>query len=260
MTRAAPVRFAALLALGSLLSACTVPVSAGLDERDANLVADALDRAGMEASKEPDPGTEGRYRIVVPKGDAPAAIAVLREHDLPPRYAPGIADSVGKGSLVPSQLSEHAQYVAGLGGDIERTLCTVDGVLGARVHLSVPLPSPLSERPPDKSTASVLIKYAGATPPVSEAAVKGLVSGAVATIPPENVTVVMVGRPAAAALPTRQMTYVGPIAVTRASAIWLRGALAVTTLLLLVLVSAVAILWLRMRRLLAASATAAEGS
>ncbi len=256
---ASAARTGAWVAVLTLLAACTAPVSAGLDERDANLVADALQRAGMDATKELDPATEGRYRIMVPRGDAPAAISVLREHDLPPRHAPGIADSVGKGSLVPSQLSEHAQYVAGLCGDLERTLSTIDGVLGARVHLSVPMPSPLSERPPEKSTASVLIKYAGATPPVSDLAVKGIVSGAVASISPEDVTVVMLARPAATVVPDRSITYVGPIAVTRASAAWLRGGLAITTVLLLSLVAAVTLLWLRTRRLLAAATGSAEG-
>lgn len=252
-------RYAAWMALALLLPACSVPVSAGLDERDANLVADALAHAGLDATKDPDPSVEGRYRIMVPRGDAATAISVLREHDLPPRYAPGIADSVGKGSLVPSQLSEHAQYVAGLCGDLERTLSTIDGVLGARVHLSVPMPSPLSETPPEKATASVLIKYAGASPPVSDLAVKGLVSGAVSSVSPDNVTVVMVARPAAAAVPERPITYVGPIAVTRASAAWLRGTIALTSLVLLSLVGAVAVLWFRVRRLGLAS-NASEGT
>ncbi|MFW5739409.1 MAG: hypothetical protein ACOC1F_03485, partial [Myxococcota bacterium] len=73
-----------------LLSACTAPVAGGLDERDANLVADALNRAGIEATKEIDPGTEGRYRVLVPRGETAPAIAALREHDLPPRHAPGV--------------------------------------------------------------------------------------------------------------------------------------------------------------------------
>ena len=241
-----------------LMMACSVPVAGGLDERDANLVADALNRAGIEASKDVDPGTEGRYQVLVPRGDAASAIATLREHDLPPRHAPGVIDAVGKGALVPSPLAEHAQYVAGLSGDLERSLASIDGVLGARVHLSIPADDPLSGRPPRKPTASVLLRHRGATPPVGEDAVQRLVAGAVAELAPESVTVVMVTRPAASALPDNPMSHVGPIAVARSSAGWLRGALAVSLILLIGLAATVLALWFRIRRVAAAQAIDGE--
>lgn len=260
MRLSAIARFALVLGLAGNTVACTEPVASDLEDRDANLVADALQRAGIDATKELDPATEGRSRIVVPKGDTATAITVLREHDLPPRHAPGIADSVGKGSLVPSQLAEHAQFLAGLSGDLERTFASVDGVLGARVHLSVPMPATLGERPPEKSTASVLIKHTGATPPISDAAVRGIVAGAVSTIAPDSVTVVMISRPISEALPERPVAYLGPIAVTRRSAPWLRGAFLGAVLLVLALVSSLAGLWIRTRRLLAARVPEGDGA
>ena len=248
----------ALAAFALLMVACAVPVAGALDERDANLVADALNRAGIEASKNVDPATEGRYQVLVPRGETAAAIATLREHDLPPRHAPGVIDAVGKGALVPSPLAEHAQYVAGLSGDLERSLASVDGVLGARVHLSIPPDDPLSGRPPRKPTASVLLRHRGATPPVAEDAVQRLVAGAVADLAPESVTVVMVSRPATSTLPASPMAHVGPIAVTRGSVGWLRGTLAASLLLLLGLAATVLALWLRMRRVIAAQVTDGE--
>ena len=249
MSRRIPLRaLAALPAAALLLCACSVPVAASLDERDANLVADALSRSGIEASKEIDPVTEGKYRVMVARDDAAPAIATLREHDLPPRNSPGVADSLAKNSLVPSPTAEHAAFVAGVAGDLERTLSTIDGVLGSRVHLSVPLSSPLADKPPDKPTASVLVKYAGAHPPVPEADVRRLVAGAVANLAPENVTIVMVSRPLPAPAAQRPLAHFGPIAVTRSSALWLRLHIGVTLLFLLGLVSTVLFLWIRLRR------------
>lgn len=225
-----------------------MPVAGSLDERDANQVAVALQNVGIESSKEADPAAEGHYRIVVSRDDAPSAIAAMRDHDLPPRHAPGVVDSIGKGSLVPSPLAEHAQYVAGVAGDLERTLGTIDGVLGARVHLSIPHANPLGDKPTDKPTAAVLIKYAGSAPPISESEVRRLVCGSVSSLAPENVAVVTLSRPASAAPPDRQLAHFGPIAVTRTSALWLRVHLGATFVLLLGLVGAVVFLWLRLRR------------
>ncbi len=132
-----------------------MPVAAGLDEGQANRVVVALDKAGVGADKETDPGTEGRFRVVVEKDDAPRAIAAMRDEDLPSPQVPGILDSMGKGSLVPSQLAEHAQFVAGLSGELERTLSAIDGVLGARVHLSLPDRDPLREGPRPKASSSI---------------------------------------------------------------------------------------------------------
>ncbi len=234
------------------LLSCSTPVAGGLDERDANLVADALNRSGIQATKELESGSEGGYRVVVPRGEAANAIATLREHDLPPRHVPGVIDAVGKGALVPSPLAEHAQYVAGLAGDLERSLASVDGVLGARVHLSVPAEDPLSDHPKREPTASVLLRHRGATPPVSDDQIQRLVSGAVAGLSLDRVTVVMVSRPESGSLPNRAMAQVGPISVAPASANWLKAMIGAGVAMFLILFAIILGMWLRMRRALAA--------
>ena len=238
--------------LGGLLlllaSGCSVPVAGNLEDRDANLVADALNQAGLDAVKESDPSSEGHYRISVNRDDAAQAIAELREHDLPPRHAPGLADALGRGSIVPSPTTEHAQYVAGVSGDLERTLSSVDGVLGAHVHLSVPVPNPLSDKPVERATASVLIKHIGATPPVCDADIRRIVAGAVANLRTDDVSVVMVSRPPSAATPERPLSHFGPIAVTRSSATWLRVGFSVVLALLIGLSTIVVYLWIRLRK------------
>src|SRR5438477_6199960 len=90
-----------------LVAGCTVPIAGGLDEGQANRVIVALDHAGVGGEKESDPAVEGRFRVLVERDEAPRAIAALREEDLPAPSAPGLLDALGKGSLVPSQLTEH---------------------------------------------------------------------------------------------------------------------------------------------------------
>ena len=100
--------------------------------------------ATVDATKEVDPQAEGRWRVTVARDDVPHALAVMRSEELPRARPPGVLDAVGKGALVPSEAAEHAQLVAGLDGELERTLEGIDGVLRARVHLSVPARSPPS--------------------------------------------------------------------------------------------------------------------
>ncbi|MCL2824350.1 MAG: hypothetical protein FWD57_10185, partial [Polyangiaceae bacterium] len=231
---------------------CSVPIAGGLDERDANLVADALNRSGIDATKGIDPGSEGRYQVLVAKSETAEAIATLRDHDLPPRHAPGVIDSIGKGSLVPSPLAEHAQYVAGISGDLERSLASIDGILGARVHLSVPSTDALSVQSPHKPSASVLLRYRGETPPVGDDHVRSLIAGAVAGLAPEAVTVVSVSRPDAPALPARELTQIGPVSVTRATSIWLRVMIGSSVFMMLTLTAALLFFWARARKLMLA--------
>jgi type III secretion protein J len=207
----------AVLALASLLTACSVPVAAALDDSEASRVVVALDHATIEASKEADPNAEGKWRVSVPREDVARALGVMREEELPRSTPPGVLDAVGKGSLVPSEAAEHAQLVAGIAGDLERSLEGVDGVLHARVHLNISPPSPLRDAPPARSSASVLLEHRGSTPPLSADSVARLVAGGVANMLPADVAVVFVSRPAPAGTPESGLAHVGPIAVARSS-------------------------------------------
>ncbi|HEU4409652.1 MAG TPA: hypothetical protein VFS43_30635 [Polyangiaceae bacterium] len=246
--RAPAGALAPALAAAAALAGCQAPVAAGLSEDEANRVVVALDRGGVETAKEADPQAEGRFRVLVPREDAARAVAVLRDEELPPRAAPGVLDALGKSSLVPSAMAERAQYVAGLAGDLERTLGAIDGVIAARVHLSVPEPGPLGDKPASAATASVLLKYRGANPPVDVAAVQHLVAGAVAGLRVPDVAVVLLPRPAAPSPPERQLAHVGPLAVTRGTMPYLRGLVALTLAVNLALLASLGTLWARLRR------------
>ena len=91
---------------------CAVPVAAGLDEADANRVVVALEDNGVAAQKEVDAENEGRWSVSVARDDASAAVAVLTRESLPPPDAPGVLETLGKGSIVPSRAAEHAKLFA----------------------------------------------------------------------------------------------------------------------------------------------------
>jgi type III secretion protein J len=245
--RVRPADFSLLLPL-LLGTACTVPVAGSLDEGQANRIVLALDRAGIGSEKENDPATEGRFRVIVERDEAPRAITAMRAEDLPSPSSPGLLESMGKGALLPSRLAEHAQFLAGLSGELERTLLAIEGMLSARVHVSIPEADPLREGPRIKATASVLLQHRGATPPIDAHEVKRVVAGAAPGLAPDDVAVVMVPRPTTTAA-DRALARLGPITATRGSVSLLRMVTGGVVVIDLALVFAVLWLWSRLRRI-----------
>ncbi len=254
MKTLAPFALAALV-----LAGCTVPVAAGVDESDANRIVVSLDRASIDATKEADPLVEGRFRVVVMRDDAARALVTMQSEGLPRPKPAGVLDAMDRGALVPSRAAEHAQYVAGLAGDLERTLEGVDGVLSARVHLNVVDPDPLRDVANAHGSASVLLEHRGATPPIAVSDVQQIVAGGVPTLAPAAVAVVMIARGAAAGsgegLPL-PLAHVGPITVARTSMRALQLALVGLVALVAVLAGATLALYTRLARLRADGAAA----
>jgi type III secretion protein J len=240
-----------ILALAAL-AGCGVPIEIGLDDAEANRVFLALDRAGVDATKEPDPATDGRWRVTVAREDVARALVAMRDEGLPRRDPSAGPEESSKGSLVPSEEVEHAQLLARTASDLRATLESVEGILAARVHLgAAPAPAVLREAPglSGRPSASVFIEHRGATPPLSADSVARLVSGAVAGLSTTDVAVVMLPRPAPAAMGTGTLAHVGPIAVARSSARRLQAALAALVALAALLAGAVVFLWSRLAHL-----------
>jgi type III secretion protein J len=236
------------LPLVVFLAACGVPVAGGLDEADANRIVVALDHAAIDATKEADPVVEGKFRVMVTRDDAARALGTMRSEDLPRPHAAGVMDTVDKGALVPSLAQEHAELVAGMAGDLARTLEGVDGVLSARVHLNIATPDPLRFGPAPKTTASVLLEHRGVTPPLTESAVSRLIAGGVPDLALVDVAVVFVARASLPIATESELRHVGPIAVARGSMRLLQGALAGLTLLVAMLAGLLLAVYTRLRR------------
>jgi type III secretion protein J len=254
--------------LCALVAACSVPVAGGLDDSEANRVFVALDRSSVEATKEPDPTADGKWRVSVMRDELPRALSVLRAEDLPRSDPPTVLDSMGKGALVPSELAEHAQLVAGMAGELERSLEGIEGILRARVHLNVPSPSALrpsglpaglgGDQP--LGSASVLIEHRGAIPPISADAVQRLVAGGVPGLLPTDVAVVMVAQQGPPPVGVDGAAPAGPLAHVSSlgSSRELRAALVTLIALVAVLACLTLVLYTRISRLKGARAELAR--
>ncbi len=228
---------------------CTTAVASNLAETEANRAVVALEGHGVSADKERDPESEGRFRVNVSRDEAAAAASILGQESLPSPENPGVLQSLGQGSMVPSRLAEHARLLSGISGELEQSLSAVDGVVSARVHLAAPERSPLdTDETPTKPSASVLLRHRGATPPIASTEVQKLVAGAVPGLLPADVSVVASPATSSARPADKELHRVGPITVTRASLSPLRAVAAGAVLLNLALLAAVLLLWSKVRR------------
>jgi len=208
----------------------------------------ALNEHGVAASKAPDPSAEGRFAVSVPQGDLASAVTTLSQEGLPSPVSPGVLESLGETGLVASRKAEHARLVVGTAGELERSLTEVAGVLSARVHLAVPEPDPFAPREAVVPTsASVLIRHQGATPPLGASDVQRLVAGAVSGLDPEHVAVVNLPVAGSPREVNGSLAQFGPLSVSHGSISALRIIVVAVAALNLALLGTLIFLWLRLR-------------
>ena len=195
------------------LCGCGTELEHGLDERQANEVVAALERAGIAADKTSDDGPD-RYKVVVGRGEAGAAFQVLEARSLPRQVGKGVGEAFAEKGLLPSATSERARLGASIATDLERSLEGLPQVVSARVHIALPDEDPLhagSAHP--RPTASVLLR-AGGPLTVSDGDLKRLIAGAVQGLEAADVDVVVAAAPSGAEV---QLAEVGPLRVATGS-------------------------------------------
>lgn len=236
------------------VAGCAVSVAGDLDEGRANRVVALLSANGIAAEKATEPAEPGRYHVEVASDDAPRAVDVLVDQGPPSRDAPGVLEALGTSSIVPSPQAEHERVLAGIAGELTKSLEGVDGVLSARVHLAAARPDPLAVDgdvvPP---TAAVLIRYRGSSPPIAEDDVKKLVAFSVSGLGKDRVAVVYAA--ASPPHPAAELVRIGPLSATRATARKVRGAVLAVVVVNIGLAAALVALWSRLRRFRGAGPT-----
>jgi len=241
-------RAAPLLALALAIAACSTNLLHGLDERSANESIGALEHAGIATEKVADQGGAATFTVRVARAESARALDLLRSLGLPRDRRHGFAEVYGQPSLIPTASEERARYLEALGGEIERTLETADGVVSARVHLVLEENDPLSvdARPRTAARAAVLLKVRGGRAPLPEADVQRLVAGSVPGLDPAGVAVVITRAPDPTGDAAPSLTAIGPLRVASGSRSAVVGALVAA---LLALAALAVMLLLTARRL-----------
>jgi type III secretion protein J len=172
------------------LSGCGTTLQGGLSEGEANEILLVLAEAGIAGEKS---GQGSEWAVEVGGSELSKAFLALNAAGLPrPRHT-GFLGVYHERGLVPGRMEEQALYLSALQEEISRTLESVEGVVSARVHVTVKPEKKFSKAETPPTTASVLIGYnpdASARLPISKEEVKKIVSNAVAGLEGDRVAVV----------------------------------------------------------------------
>ena len=175
----------------ALLTACSQQELYGqLNERQANEMVAMLRNAGLEAEKAP--ARDGKSFVVnTSANDFSRAVEVLHAGGFPRESFDTLGQVFKKEGFVSSPTEERARFTHALSQELSNTLSNIDGVVQARVHVSVPERNPLADKP-TPATASVFIKHRPGTDLSQQVGkIKGLVVNAMEGLPYDNVTVAM---------------------------------------------------------------------
>jgi type III secretion protein J len=177
-----------------------------LTEPEANRILMALEEEGIRGEKASDETTESRWKVVVRKNAASAARRVLADHGLPRSRTPGFDEILAKGGMISTAAEERALLLHALAGELARTVQAIEGVIDARVHLTLPETNRWGAAASVPPSASVLVRCRpGAAQRLQtlEGGIRTLVSGAVGGLTPSAVSVLVAEaeQPASKAIP-----------------------------------------------------------
>ncbi|SNT10423.1 type III secretion protein J [Noviherbaspirillum humi] len=139
----------------ALLCGCSKQLYEDLSEQDANQIVSVLRMEGIDSDKVQQ--KDKRWIVKVPDSEFARAVVLMKEKNLPAFGYEGLSKMFKKDSLLVTPLEERARLMLAVSQELERTLRYIDGVLDARVHVVIPVPNQLSDKP-QPSSASVFIK------------------------------------------------------------------------------------------------------
>jgi type III secretion protein J len=191
-------KWLAASALVTILTSCgSREIASGLGEQDAQEVVVVLKENGLDATaaraESSDRNAAPTWTVHLRGGSQNSVMAwrILQANGLPRQKVKGLEEVFSSTGMIPTASEEKARLLMALSGELNRTLKSVQGVVDARVQVVLPDNSPLLERsqwsPP---TASVLIKYRGAQPPLTQDEVKSLVARGIEGLQADNVAIV----------------------------------------------------------------------
>ncbi len=188
------------LTFALFLSGCSSQdVHSGLSEAQANELIAALADAGITGDKTK---VDDKWTISVSKGDFAKSVEALRSAGLPRDEYASLGTVFKNEGFTSTPLEERARLNFGLSQELSRTISEIDGVVQARVHLTMPEADPLS-REAKPSAAAVFIKYRSGFDLRSQTgAVKSLVTNAIEGLTYDKVSVTMV--PAKSVAPAKE--------------------------------------------------------
>jgi len=157
-----------------------------IDLKEASQIVDQLDRAHIAHEVQGDGS-----RVLVPVAEVPRARLLLAKEGLPSGGSIGYEIFDRGDNLTASQFQQGINQTRALEGELSRTIRSISGVRGARVHLVLPKREPFARDRQD-AQASVVLTMSGPARMDREGvqAVLNLVAAAVPGLRPQGIAVI----------------------------------------------------------------------
>lgn len=182
---AAAVAIGTVVALWSRSPAYTV-LYAGLDERDASRITQALQAAGDRYQIGP-----GGTSVLVPEGAVAPLRMKLAAQGLPRGGQDGVDDEEETSGFGVSDFAEKARYQKRLEADLARSIASLQPVKAARVHLAMSKSSAfIRDRRPASASVVATLFPGRRLDPAQVSAIVHLVAASVAEMDPNQVSVI----------------------------------------------------------------------
>lgn len=191
----------ALICCMVLVGCAKAELYTGLSEPEANEMIAVLTSAHIDVSKTSKDGKS--WTLLAGRDDFAPAVALLQSRGYPKERFTTLGDVFKRQGLISTPLEEHARLVYALSQELANTISSIDGVISARVHISIPEAEEFATSKPP-SSAAVFIKYNAnldLSPQVGP--VKTLVVNSVEGLTYDRVTVVLSPATEAAGAPPR---------------------------------------------------------
>jgi flagellar M-ring protein FliF len=196
LLKAGPLKLIAALGVTALVAAALMAIMfrvgsedkallfSNIDIAEAGEITQRLEQANIAYELKGDGST-----IMVARSKVLEARMMLSADGLPSRGSVGYELFDNQDALGATQFQQNVNKLRALEGELVRTIESLDGVKGARVHLVLP-DRQLFEREKQKPTASIVLALAGADlSPGQVRAVRNLVASAVPDLSPGRVTI-----------------------------------------------------------------------
>jgi len=189
-------RLAAILGIGAGVAAVLIALNMGLgqpkallyanlDLKEAGVITQALDQAGVKYEVKGDGST-----IMVQRDQVASTRLMLSGKGLPTAASVGYEIFDNANALGQTDFVQQLNRQRALEGELARTILSLDGITSARVHLVLPRRQ-LFEEEAEQPSASITIGVGGREPGGEQVrAMQNLVAGAVPNMKPDRVTVV----------------------------------------------------------------------
>jgi type III secretion protein J len=175
--------------LALLLGACSKQeLYSQLSERSANEMVAVLRSAGIDAEKQ---SHDGQYSITTASSDFAPAVRTLSAQGYPRETYDSMGKVFKREGFVSSPLEERARLLHAMSQEISNTLANIDGVVTARVHLSLPEKNPLVDKAPPASAAVFIKHRADRNLSGQITQIKALVVNSIEGLAYDNVTVAL---------------------------------------------------------------------